>query len=303
MIRVLLLLLVLFQLVCPVVSADSGNPFHVTTTSDQTVQKSSPHNSFLTKIVLYQQHLKQKMASMIRQVNTEESMYPLLAVMLIAFGYGVIHAAGPGHGKAVAMSYMMSRNPSVANGVLLGTLIAFFHGFSGALCVLGLHYVLKKSVTGTLATVSHITQLVSFSLITLLGIAILVKNGWELFLKPESNLIPPDSDSAENKKRLLPWAMAVGLVPCPGVVMVMLFCLSMDVLLLGVVLAVCISLGMAVTISFVVTAVVLGKTGILSVASKKRTETIEGIVGILSGTVISLLGTLFLLTTIRSAAF
>jgi nickel/cobalt exporter len=298
-----LLLLVLFQLVCPVVSADSGNPFHATTTSDQTVQKSSPHNSFLTKIVLCQRHLKQKMASMIRQVDTEESIYPLLAVMLIAFGYGVIHAAGPGHGKAVAMSYMMSRNPSVANGVLLGTLIAFFHGFSGALCVLGLHYVLKKSVTGTLAKVSHITQLVSFSLITILGIAILVKNGWELFLKPESNLIPPDSDSAENKKRLLPWAMAVGLVPCPGVVMVMLFCLSMDVLLLGLVLAVCIFLGMAVTISFVVTAVVLGKTGILSVASKKRTETIEGIVGILSGTVISLLGTLFLLTTIRSAAF
>jgi nickel/cobalt exporter len=303
MIRVLLLLLVLFQLVCPVASADSGNPFHATMPSDQAVQKSSPHNSFLTKIALYQQHLKQKMASMIRQINTAESMYPLLAVMLIAFGYGVIHAAGPGHGKAVAMSYMMSRNPSIANGVLFGTLIAFTHGFSGALCVLGLHYVLKQSVTGTLITVSHVTQLVSFSLITLLGIAILVKNVRELFLKTKSSFFQPDSDSAENKKKFLPWAMAVGLVPCPGVVMVMLFCLSMDVMLLGLILAVCISLGMAVTISFVVTAVVVGKTGILSAASKKRTEIIEGVVGILSGTAISLLGTLFLLTTIHSASF
>ena len=51
------------------------------------------------------------------------------------------------------------------------------------------------------------------------------------------------------RKGVLPWAVAVGLVPCPAVVMVMLFCLSMDVVILGLLLAVCISIGMATTIS------------------------------------------------------
>ena len=58
-----------------------------------------------------------------------------------------------------------------------------------------------------------------------------------------------------SRKGLVPWALAVGLVPCPAVVMVMLFCLSMDALALGLVLAVFISLGMALTISGVVIAV------------------------------------------------
>ncbi|MBN1546190.1 MAG: hypothetical protein JW902_05980 [Syntrophaceae bacterium] len=304
MIRPFLLLLLLFQLICPTASsADGGNPFHGATISEQTVQTSSSHKSLLTKIALYQQRLKQKMVSLIRQVNTAGNMYPLLAVVLIAFTYGAVHAAGPGHGKAVAMSYILSRNPSIVNGVLLGTLIAFFHGLSGALCVIGLRYVLNKSITGTLATVSQVTQVTSFALITILGIIILVKNGRDFFLKRKARLIRSGSDVNDRKKRLLPLAVAVGLVPCPAVVMVMLFCLAQDAMILGLLLAMSISCGMAVTISLFVIAVVWGKTGILNAVTEERTEVIEIVVGILSGTAVSLLGALFLLTALYTAAF
>jgi len=96
----------------------------------------------------------------------------------------------------------------------------------------------------------------------------------------------------------LPLAVAVGLVPCPGVVMVMLFCLSMDMLTLGLLLAVFISLGMATTISFVVIAVVIGKGISFLTFSTKRTERIESIIGVVSGLAVTALGVLFLTTAI-----
>ena len=291
-------LVIFLQLICGLVTANAQNPFLPNNTPDRVSPNPVSQNSFLTKIALYQQQLKQKMAALIRQAMTAESIRPIFTVLMIAFGYGILHAAGPGHGKAVAMFYILSRNSSIASGLLFGTLIAFFHGFSGAICVLGLHYVLQKSVSGTLGTVYHTTQIVSFSLIALLGFGILVKNGYKLFLKSESSPNPPKKKSKAFKKGLLPWAVGVGLVPCPGVVMVMLFCLSMDSLTLGLLLAVFISLGMATTVSFVVIAVVIGKGISLRTFSTKRTERVESLIGVVSGLAVTALGVLFLTTTI-----
>ena len=277
--------------------AGAQGPFSSGGPDDRVTATSPPHTSFLTKITLYQQQMKRTMAGLIRQVKVSGTIYPLLVLLAIAFGYGVVHAAGPGHGKMVAMSYMMSRTPSVVTGLLFGSSIAFFHGLSGAICVLGLHYVLQKSVSGTLATVTQVTQIVSFGLIILLGIGIAARRGWKLFFKGESWGSPSDTKT----RGLLPWAVAVGVVPCPGVVMVMLFCLSMNALALGLLLAVCICLGMATTISFVVITVAMGKAGILGATSTRHVETLEAVVGILSGIVIASLGALFLLATIHSA--
>ncbi len=295
--RFLIFCLLVLQLTGGVAVAEPQGPFSSGDPDDRVTATSPPRSSFLTKIALYQQRLKQTMATLIRQVKTSGSIYPLLVLLAIAFGYGVVHAAGPGHGKMVAMSYMMSRTPSIAGGLLLGSGIALFHGFSGAICVLGLHYVLQKSISGTLATITYMTQIVSFGLIMLLGIGIAARRGWKLFFREDSRGFPSDTKT----RGLLPWAVAVGVVPCPGVVMVMLFCLSMDVLILGLLLAVCISVGMATTISLVAITVAMGKAGILSATSTRHAETLEGVVGILSGIVIASLGTLFLLATIHSA--
>jgi len=216
--------------------------------------------------------------------------------MVLAFSYGAVHAAGPGHGKFVALSYVLSHKASITSGLLFGFFVAFLHGLSGAVGVLGLRYIIQRSVSQTLATVTTATQIISFGLIAILGLGILLKNGYALFLKPAFNSIAQDKKKA--RKGLLPWIVAVGLVPCPAVVMVMLFCLTMDVLTLGLVAAACISLGMGATISCVVVAVIMGKAGALQVVPKKRIKTIERILGIVSGIAVTVFGTLFLLAAI-----
>jgi len=185
--------------------------------------------------------------------------------------------------------------------MLFGLCFALIHALSGAAGVLGLRYIIQRSVSETLASVTTITQIISFGLITLLGLGILLKHGYAFLLTPAPDKeTPPEK---VNRKGMLAWAVAAGLVPCPAVVMVMLFCLSMDAMILGLLLAVCLSIGMATTISFVVIAIVMGKTGILSAVSKNYAIRVERIIGVLSGGLISIFGALFLLSTINSVLY
>ncbi len=271
--------------------AFSHNPF----TAEPETQHPAPTPFFkspvFAKIIVWQHQLKQKMSDLIREARTTGNFSPLLVLMVLSFGYGAIHAAGPGHGKFVAVSYVLSHKISVAGGALFGVFIAFIHGFAGAAGVLGLRYIIDRNVSDTLGTVTHATQIISFGLIALLGLGIFFKCGFALMFKPASE--PAENESNLSKKGLLPWAAAVGLVPCPAVVMVMLFCLSMDVLILGIILSICISFGMAATICLAVFAVAMGKAGVLQTIPKKRVKLIENTIGLVSGMAVMVFGAVF----------
>jgi ABC-type nickel/cobalt efflux system permease component RcnA len=250
------------------------------------------------KITVWQYQLKKKMSALIRGVKKDGRVMPLLLLMGLAVTYGAVHAAGPGHGKFVAMSYVLSHRPTIPGGILFAVCIAGLHGFSGAVGVLGLRLILQKGVGETLSATTNVTQVASFGLITLLGLGIALKGIHSLWLSPAVGpQAPPRNPS---RKGLLPWVAAVGLVPCPAVVMVMLFCMSMEALILGLLLAACISSGMAATISFVVVAVVLGKSGVLSKVPEKRVHVIEGVLGVFSGAAVCVFGALLLFSTLHA---
>jgi ABC-type nickel/cobalt efflux system permease component RcnA len=293
MIRFLLATFLFIQLAGPAVPADAGNPFQGGG-REPAVRESAAGPAaagVFVRIAQYQQELRLRLGGLIREVRQENSLRPLALILFFAFAYGVVHAAGPGHGKAVAMTYILSQNASIGGGILFGASIALIHGFSGALCVLGLHYILQQSVTGTLASVTTTTQQVSFGLITLLGVWIVFIHVREWFRPVESGT--HGNDTKKGKTRLLPWALSVGMVPCPGVVMVMLFCLSMGVFSLGLMAAAAISLGMAVTLSLVVVCVVMGRKACVGKLSAERTYRLEQVLGIASGLAVAGLGIVF----------
>ena len=196
------------------------------------------------------------------------------------------------------MSYVLSHRATIPGGLAFGLVFAFIHALSGALGVFGLHYIIARSVSETLESVTSITQIVSFGLITFLGLVILCQHVFTLLTKKAHD--KETGTGKTNRNGMFAWALSVGLVPCRQVVMVMLFCMSMDVTILGWLLAGCISMGMATTISFVVVTVVMGKTGMLSIASKKTAIKVESILGMLSGAAIAVFGLIFLLSNIQS---
>lgn len=279
----------------------SHNPF----TSKPETQHKAPEpiikSKLFVKIIHWQHKLKQNMSDLIRDAQHQRQFKPLVMLFGIAFLYGTLHAAGPGHGKVVAMTYVLSHRATILGGVLFGVCFALIHALSGVVGVLGMRYIIQRSVSDTLASATTVTQIVSFTLIIILGIGILFKHGNAL-----TSSTGPDKGPETGKvtrKGVFTWAMAVGVVPCPAVVMVMLFCLTMDVMMLGLLLAACISLGMASTISFVVITIILGKTGIMTTVLKKYAVRVEGIFGILSGAAIVTFGIIFLISTIQTAVY
>lgn len=302
MIKRLILLAVLLGLASAWTSpAWAHNPF----TSKPEPQYKAPKPLFkskiFAKIILWQHKLKQKMSDLIRDAQDQKQFKPLIVLLGIAFLYGIIHAAGPGHGKVVAMTYVISYKVKILGGVLFGVCFAFIHALSGAVGVLGLRYIIQRSVSDTLASATTVTQIISFTLITILGLGILFKHRHALSSSPGTD---KESETVKvTRKGIFAWAVVVGLVPCPAVVMVMLFCLSMEVMMLGLLLATCISIGMATTISIVVITIILGKTGIMSTVSKNHAARVEGIFGMLSGAAIVAFGTLFLISTINAAVY
>ena len=300
MTRFCMILIVVLAMMAAAASVQAQNPFLARKT---TAQPPGPviaaPDGMMMKITLWQQMIRAKMAGLIHQAREENRLAPLAVFLAMAFAYGMLHAAGPGHGKAVAMSFMLSQRATLGRGLLFGFLIAAFHGLSGAVLVMGLQTILQNSVSGTLEKVSLVTQTVSYALIVLLGLGTLFQNGYALFFRATdcNGASKTEIRASQNrgpKMGLLVWAASVGMVPCPGVVMVMLFCLSMGMLPLGLLSAVFISLGMAMTISVVVTGVVAGRGASLKFLSGPKSNVAEKVFGLISGMAVASLGLIFL---------
>ena len=295
------LLLLCLLAVCIVVMVQpvfAQNPFTAKPKSKAQHMTTHPaaKNQFLDKIVLLQFRLNQKMSGLVREAKATDNLKPLAFLLMVAFAYGVIHAAGPGHGKAFAISYILSQRPRLLRGILFGNFIALFHGLSGILFVLIIHVILQKSITGTLEDVTRITQIISFSLITCLGLGILIKSIYKWIKSVKGSHLAFDESHKRYLYGPLLSALVVGMIPCPAVVMVMLFALSMNLVGLGIMLGITISLGMALTITCVVVMGISGKAISLKMLAKHGSLaiTLENLIETTAGLMVASLGLLFL---------
>ena len=288
-------LIIIFLSICIPPSA-AQNPFTSKAQPPKASQQQAIPNNFLAKISFWQHQLNQKMAALTRQAKETGSMKPFFLLFIIAFSYGILHAAGPGHGKAVAASYIISQKGKIVDSLLFGNMIALFHGFSGMFLVLIIYFVLNTSVSGTLLDVSRITQIISYSLILLLGTALLTKSIYLWCRRTVSDRRYPDVYIRRRKIGSLATAFVVGMVPCPGVVLVMLFSLSLNMIGLGFFLALSMTLGMAVTISAVVVIGTVGKNLALGALERRRNllEITGQVIETLAALMIMALGALFL---------
>ncbi|CAN7341996.1 nickel/cobalt transporter [Pararhizobium sp. LjRoot238] len=104
-----------------------------------------------------------------------ENPWQLWSLIGLSFAYGVFHAAGPGHGKAVISSYMIANETELKRGVLLSFLSSMMQGGVAILLVSAAYLVLRgSSISMTQAT--HFLEIVSYALIAAFG-------GWLLFRK------------------------------------------------------------------------------------------------------------------------
>nr|WP_321398558.1 hypothetical protein [uncultured Desulfobacter sp.] len=225
--------------------------------------------TMMERIISFQMAIKKKMTVLIRQAKETGKTGPFLWVLAAGFVYGMVHSAGPGHGKALALSYIVSIKPTLSRALAFGNILAICHGMSGALLVFCVKYILQASMSGSLASVTRTTQIASYSLIIVLGLFLFLRK-LPVFKKetPVPGASGEDPASTVDTKSILP-AVFMGMIPCPGVVLSVLFCLSLGLPGFGIMLACAITLGMASTLSLVVLAAMVGKAALLLPLSRR----------------------------------
>lgn len=200
----------------------------------------------MQKIVMTQQTIRQRMIRLARDIRQHPFGRSFLGFMLLSFLYGVIHALGPGHGKIYACAYFLNRPGTIKKGLVLSSLTMLFHVFSGTVLILVGALILKTSGAMTLENTSLVLERISYALLTSLGLFLAGRSVLQL----RSGQIHNHNDTCPDgvdAKSLVVTALAVGIVPCPGAAMILLFSLTLGILSAGLGAMVCIATGMSIT--------------------------------------------------------
>ncbi len=260
-----------------------------------------------------QRDLHRRLAKAVRALKAEGGAAAATLIM-ISLLYGIFHAVGPGHGKAVISAYLLANETAVRRGVLLAFLSSFVQGLS-ALLLVGVLAVLL-SMAGVEVTRSvGLLESASYALVALVG-------AWMLWSSlrgaghshgdgaagcGHSHAVDPAllaPAAAEDEQRLgrngwwggVPKAaglvLAVGIRPCSGAVLVLLFALAHGVFLAGVAATFAMSFGTAVTVSALAVLTLFSKKLALAAVGQNArwVERAYRLLGVLGSSLLLVLG-------------
>jgi nickel/cobalt transporter (NicO) family protein len=263
--------------------------------------------------VLAQQALfYRSLAGMIRAAKNDGTA--LWALMGISFVYGIFHAAGPGHGKAVISSYLLANEETWRRGITLSFASAVMQSLT-AIAIVAIAAILLGATAKLMGDTVRVIEIVSYALIVLVGARLLWIKGLgfirarrALTTVPEKNCDctvrqslskasdqiyrcdrPGDAGtwghanhSHDGEPDILPWghahgpepqelagpggwrhgwsaALAVGLRPCSGAIIVLVFALAQGLFWAGMASTVVMGLGTAITVATIATLAVGAK--------------------------------------------
>jgi nickel/cobalt transporter (NicO) family protein len=109
----------------------------------------------------------------------------------VSFLYGVFHAAGPGHGKAVISSYMIANETELKRGVLISFMSAFLQGAT-AILVTGAGFLILRGTTFTMTDAAKWLEVLSFAAIMAFGLYLLYRKTRGMLRRPALNFAGPE---------------------------------------------------------------------------------------------------------------
>jgi nickel/cobalt exporter len=103
----------------------------------------------------------------------------------VSFLYGIFHAAGPGHGKAVISSYVVANEETWRRGVVLSFASALLQALVAVVFV-GIAAVLLRTTAPTMKSAVDVIEIVSYGLIVAIGLRLLWVKGRALITTARS---------------------------------------------------------------------------------------------------------------------
>jgi len=92
----------------------------------------------------------------------------------LSFLYGILHAAGPGHGKVVISSYMLANETALRRGIALSFAASLVQAMS-ATAIVGLGFLVLRQLAISQTDTTRFFEIASYSLVVALGVWLLVR--------------------------------------------------------------------------------------------------------------------------------
>ncbi|KPF71207.1 nickel transporter [Bosea sp. AAP35] len=232
----------------------------------------------------------------------------LWGLLGLAFGYGVFHAAGPGHGKAVISGYIVADDRSLRRGLGLSFAAAILQALV-AIALVGTLTIALRQTAQTMAVATDWVERASFALVALVGVFVLWrKAGALLMLGRGAQAHDPACDHVhmpgpDEIARLRNWremagvVFAAGLRPCAGALIILVFAASQGLLWAGIAATFAMAFGTALTTGALAALAVFFKFAALRLAGGSSLRSARIIAGleVLAAAFVAVLGaTLFL---------
>lgn len=254
--------------------------------------------SLSLQIVLWQRELHRALTLAITEFSALSDTATWATLLGISFGYGVFHAAGPGHGKAVIAAYLASHDSSSKRTALwMSFASSLVQGITAiilvSILIIGLGWVTRQAM----GSVYWVEQ-ASFAMVTLLG-------GWLCVRAIKRLRQPTDSahccgghHSSINSIKANDWRAALGVIlsvgvrPCSGAVLLLGAALLLGEFVVGVVAVLVMSLGTAITVSALALLSVYAREWAerWAITPNPRQRQIGGWLALIGGLMIMLLG-------------
>jgi len=252
-----------------------------------------------------QRRTNRAIATHMQAIRDGNSLAPLFIGILLALAYGAIHTLGPGHGKFVVTTYFLAREAKLAKGLLMGLQIAVTHVIAAIVAVFVADLVLRQMFGGSPAQLVAV-RMISYGLIAVIGLAMLVQAIRRALGHATGHHHHHGHDHDHGAavqaggRQMTLLSLSVGLIPCTGALLVMLYALANDMLLTGAILVAAISIGMAGMLAVLAVIAILFRRAVTAGFAKrgdKPSRWAQGI-DILGGLAIALVGLVLLAGTI-----
>ena len=245
---------------------------------------------FVGWLLAKQSEFYREMSSTIRAAKSDGSA--VWTLLTISFAYGIFHAAGPGHGKAVISSYLVANQETARRGIVLSFASAMLQSLV-AVVVVGICAWLLNATAKTMCGAEKAIEIASYALIAAFGARLVwTKGGGFMRALQKERPVPalavahhdhghhhhydhdhdhhdhghddhvhdehcghshgPTPDQLAGPggwRRGLGTIFAVGLRPCSGAILVLVFALAQGLFWAGIAATFVMGLGTAITVA------------------------------------------------------
>jgi nickel/cobalt exporter len=215
----------------------------------------------------------------------------LWGLLGLAFGYGVFHAAGPGHGKAVISGYIVADDRSLRRGLALSFAAAILQALV-AIALVGTLTIALRQTAQSMAVATDIVERTSFALVALVGAFVLWRKAGALLALGHGAQVhdascdhvhmpgPDEVARLRNWREMAGVVVAAGLRPCAGALIILVFAASQGLLWAGIAATFAMALGTALTTGALAALAVFFKFAALRLAggsSLRAARTLAGL--------------------------